>query len=109
MIHPSINEGCKTAIQVFYDSDKAVVDFIKLKSHGKDLFSNKSIEELEQFIGYEVSSWIKNKLSVGDYGNALRWCARGLNKEDSCKKAEVDAIREIQKVSYIIRKKRHAK
>lgn len=109
MIHPSINEKCKVAIQEFYDSEKGIVDFIKLKSCGKDIFSCKSIEDLEQLIGSEVSSWIKNKLSVGDYGNALRWCARGLNKEDSCKKAEIDAIREIQKVSYIIRNKRHGK
>lgn len=109
MIHPDVKEECREEIEKFFDSEKTLADYINLRTHGKDRFSVMTIKELETLIGEEVSSWIKNKLSIGDYANAMRWCSRGLNKEDSCKKAEIDAIRSVQKISYNMRKKRHAK
>jgi hypothetical protein len=97
-----VNESCIKSIQKINALDNpSFQDFMRLKTFGKDSYSNKKKDELITSLPIDDIRRIQNEFRRDIGGDqlmlaALRWLSRGLSVEYAIKKVRVDA--EVAKV-----------
>jgi hypothetical protein len=97
-----VNESCIKSIQKINALDNpSFQDFMRLKTFGKDSYSNKKKDDLIPSLPIDDIRRIQNEFRRDIGGDqlmlaALRWLSRGLSVEYAIKKVRVDA--EVAKV-----------
>lgn len=91
-IPTDISEKCRNSILAFYKKNEHTFsDYAKLKTFGIDVYSNKSLTELEKYAADRKLNISINDMDRNKFASIIRWVWRGLTLEDARFKVDVDA------------------
>lgn len=97
----NVNAECLEAIRGFYEKEqRSFEDYAALKTYGKDIYSNYTVNELQQYVNEHNGLAEKLQQLIGntkEYENAVRWMLRGLLPADAIRKAKADSFLSVQK------------